>query len=183
MHRSLSIRSHGLALVLTACSLAACGGAASDGKGSSVPGDAVHPLLGRQGPDFALKAVTGNATIALHALSGKVAVVDFWATWCDPCKKSFPKLEALNAKYEAEGLEIVGVSEDDENTGIRAFASDLGARFPLVWDENKAIASKWQPKSMPTTFILDRSGTIRFVHLGYHDDEEAVIEREIKSLL
>jgi cytochrome c biogenesis protein CcmG/thiol:disulfide interchange protein DsbE len=185
MHRRLSIRFLGLALALGPCALVACGGAASDTTGSSLPGpgDAAHPLLGKQGPDFAMKNVTGNTTVSLHALSGKVAVVDFWATWCEPCKKSFPKLEAIHAKYKAEGLEIVGVSEDDENTGIPAFASDLGARFPLVWDDNKAIASKWQPKSMPSTFILDRSGRVRFVHFGYHDDEEATIEREIKSLL
>ncbi len=183
MQRPLSYRFLGLALALGSCGLIACGGAASDGEGSTVPGDAVHPLVGKHGPDFVEKNETGNGTVSLHALSGKVAIVDFWATWCDPCKKSFPKLEALNAKYEAEGLQIVGVSEDDEKTGIRAFASDLGAKFPLVWDEDKSIASKWQPKSMPTTFVLDRSGMIRFVHLGYHDDEEALIEREIKSLL
>jgi cytochrome c biogenesis protein CcmG, thiol:disulfide interchange protein DsbE len=164
--------------------LAACGGAASESEGSNVSGETAHPLLGKPGPDFAEKTVSGgNATITLHGLSGKVAVVDFWATWCEPCKKSFPKLEALNAKYGSDGVAIVGVSEDDDKGGISDFAANLGAKFPLVWDENKSIASKWQPKTMPTTFILDRSGKIRFVHLGYHENEEALIEREIKSLL
>lgn len=163
--------------------LAACGGGASEADGSTVSGEAVHPLLGRPGPDFSGKAVGGNTTISMRGLSGKVAIVDFWATWCEPCKKSFPKLEALSAKYGSDGLQVVGVSEDDEKGGIGDFAANLGAKFPLVWDENKTIASKWQPKTMPSTFILDRSGKVRFVHLGYHDDEEALIEREIKSLL
>ncbi|HXX68931.1 MAG TPA: phosphoenolpyruvate carboxykinase domain-containing protein [Polyangiaceae bacterium] len=184
MHRQFSIRSCGvLFAIILGSALAACGSAASESEGPNVSGEAVHPLLGKPGPDFAEKTVTGNRMLALHDLSGKIAVVDFWATWCEPCKKSFPKLEALNAKYGADGVQVVGVSEDDDNSGIRDFAANLGAKFPLVWDENKTIASRWQPKAMPSTFILDRSGKIRFVHLGYHDNEEAVLEREIKSLL
>lgn len=184
MHRQFAIRSLGVLFATSlGMTLAACGGAASESDGPNVSGEAAHPLLGKPGPDFAEKTVTGSTTISLHGLSGKVAIVDFWATWCEPCKKSFPKLEALNAKYGANGVQIVGVSEDDDTSGIRDFASNLGAKFPVVWDENKAIASKWQPKTMPSTFILDRSGKVRFVHLGYHDNEEAIIEREIKSLL
>ncbi|HXX69526.1 MAG TPA: TlpA disulfide reductase family protein [Polyangiaceae bacterium] len=182
MDWQLSNRSRGVVAALC-LALTACGGAASDSEGANVSGgEAVHPLLGRPGPDFAQKTMTGS-TISLHALSGKVAVVDFWATWCEPCKKSFPKLEALSDKYGSNGLQVVGVSEDDDKSGIGDFAANLGAKFPLVWDENKTIASKWQPKTMPSTFILDRTGKIRFVHLGYHENEEAVIEREIKSLL
>lgn len=187
MRRQSSIRSFGplfpILVGLLGSTLGACGGAAAESQGSTAPGDAVHPLLGQQGPDFAEKTVAGNRTISLHGLSGKVTVVDFWATWCEPCKKSFPKLEALNAKYGSDGVEIVGISEDDDTSGIKDFATNLGAKFPVVWDENKSIASKWQPKTMPSTFVLDKSGRVRFVHLGYHDNEEAVIEREIKSLL
>jgi cytochrome c biogenesis protein CcmG/thiol:disulfide interchange protein DsbE len=171
------------AFPLLAALMMGCGGAAAESEGASSAADAAHPLLGNRGPEFSKKAVTGNATVSFRSLAGKVAIVDFWATWCEPCKKSFPKLEELNVKYKDNGLEIVGISEDDDTAGIPSFASDLGTRFPLVWDENKVIASKWQPKSMPTTFVVDRKGTVRFVHLGYHDGEEAEIEKEIKSLL
>jgi peroxiredoxin len=180
MKRNISISLQCLVLALGS---AACGGAASSAEGANAEGEAVHPLLGKRGPDFAKKSVTGNTTISLRDLSGKVTIVDFWATWCGPCKTSLPKLEALNAKYRGDGLQIVGVSEDDDRAGISAFASGLGARFPVVWDDNKMIASKWQPKSMPSTFILDRSGMIRFVHHGYHDEDETIIEREVQSLL
>jgi cytochrome c biogenesis protein CcmG, thiol:disulfide interchange protein DsbE len=203
MHRSLTIRSPALAIAVVAgLALAAgCGAEEADSEGAKSPvdsegaksspdseeakspDDVAHPLLGHKGPDFSRKTVTGHDTVSLHSLAGKVAIVDFWATWCVPCKKSFPKLEALNAKYQENGLKIVGISEDDDNDGISSFASDLGAQFPVIWDENKAIASKWQPKSMPTTFVVDRKGTVRFVHLGYHDGEETEIEREVKSLL
>jgi cytochrome c biogenesis protein CcmG/thiol:disulfide interchange protein DsbE len=197
MRPSLAIQFSALIVLLTAALAltAGCGAEDAESEGAKSPDDVkssddakstddvAHPLLGHRGPDFSRKTVTGHDTVSLHSLKGKVAIVDFWATWCVPCKKSFPKLEALNAKYQENGLEIVGISEDDDKDGISSFASDLGAQFPLIWDENKSIATKWQPKSMPTTFVVDRKGTVRFVHLGYHDGEETEIEREVKSLL
>jgi cytochrome c biogenesis protein CcmG/thiol:disulfide interchange protein DsbE len=160
-----------------------CGGAgAATGSAASADGSA-HPLLGNAGPDFTQKTVSGGRSVSLRALRGKVAIVDFWATWCGPCKQSFPKLQSLNTKYAARGLEIVGISEDDEPQGISPFADSLGAKFSLAWDEGKAIASKWHPKSMPTTFIVDRQGVVRFVHFGFYEGEELDIEKEIKGLL
>jgi peroxiredoxin len=173
-----------LLLVASLLGVPACGGASSSGDGASSPAGGGHPLIGSAGPDFSQTAVAnGSGGVSLHALQGKVAIVDFWATWCGPCKKSFPKLQELNVKYKASGLAIVGISEDDDKSGIAGFADELGAKFPLAWDADKSIAGKWQPKSMPSTFILDRKGVVRFVHLGYHDGEEADIERELKSLM
>jgi cytochrome c biogenesis protein CcmG/thiol:disulfide interchange protein DsbE len=185
MSGSLSIRSAALAVIVATGVgvMAGCAAEETGAGGAKSADDAAHPLLGNKGPDFSKKTVSGEGPVSLHSLAGKVAIVDFWATWCEPCKKSFPKLEELNVKYKENGLEIVGISEDDDKAGIPSFASELGAQFPLIWDENKSIASKWQPKSMPTTFVVDRKGTVRFVHLGYHDGEEAEIEREVKSLL
>jgi cytochrome c biogenesis protein CcmG/thiol:disulfide interchange protein DsbE len=184
MQRRLAIRSTAGAIALAAgvSVVAGCGAAVGDTEGAKSAEEAAHPLLGNRGPEFSRKTVTGNRTVSLRALAGKVTIVDFWATWCEPCKKSFPKLEVLSAKYKGDGLVVIGISEDDESAGIAAFASDSGARFPLIWDENKSIASQWQPKSMPTTFVVDRKGTVRFVHLGFHDGEEAEIESEVKSL-
>ncbi len=130
---------------------------------------------------FTLDQVNGGGKVALQ--SGKVMVVDFWATWCEPCKKSFPKLQELYVKYKASGLEIVAISEDDEKGGVAEFAKTYGAKFPVAWDSDKNVAKKWNPKSMPSTFIVDRKGVVKFVHMGYRDGEEAEIEKEIKSLL
>lgn len=162
--------------------LIGCGGAGGAAGSAASPDGSAHPLLGNAGPDFTQKTVSGKA-VSFHALKGKVAIVDFWATWCGPCKQSFPKLQSLNTKYAARGLEVVGISEDDEPQGISPFADSLGAKFSLAWDEGKAIASKWHPKSMPTTFVVDRQGVVRFVHFGYHEGEELEIEKEIKGLL
>jgi cytochrome c biogenesis protein CcmG/thiol:disulfide interchange protein DsbE len=170
-------------LVAALLPLVACGGAGGSEAPANGPGGVGHPLIGSSGPDFTQKTVKGGKAVSFHDLRGKVTIVDFWATWCGPCKQSFPKLQDLNARYKPSGLEIVGISEDDEPQGIPTFADSLGAKFSLAWDEGKAIASKWHPKSMPTTFIVDRQGVVRFVHFGYHDGEELEIEREVKSLL
>ena len=172
--------SHSLLATLTlSLALVGCPDAkdASSQSGSSGAGAAG----GAQATTFSIDQMNGTGKLALQP--GKVMVVDFWATWCEPCKKSFPKLQELYTKYKASGLEIAAISEDDEKGGIVDFAKTYGAKFPVGWDGDKSIAKKWQPKSMPSTFIVDRKGVIKFSHTGYHDGEEAEIEKEIKSLL
>jgi cytochrome c biogenesis protein CcmG/thiol:disulfide interchange protein DsbE len=168
----------------TSMILAGCGGGGAEGGGAqSAKEGGGHPLMGAAVPNFSAVTVNGRGRASVKPNEGKVLIVDFWATWCEPCKKSFPKLEDLYVKYKSSGMDIVAVSEDDEKDGIPGFGSEFGAKFPLVWDDGKAIASKWKPKSMPSTFVVDRKGIIRFAHFGYHDGEEAEIEREVKSLL
>ncbi len=170
-------------LVLAACGGAGASGAAGKGPDSPASEGGGHPLVGSPAPDFKADSLNGQGKISVKGMEGKVVIVDFWATWCEPCKKSFPKLQELNVKYKASGLEIVGISEDDEKGGIADFGSTYGSKFPLGWDDGKSIAGKWQPKSMPASFIVDRKGIVRFAHLGYHDGDEVTIEKEVKSLL
>ena len=171
-------------LVAIGLSLNACGGSSSEGGGGAKSGGGEkHPLLGAPGPAFKIDSVNGQGKIDLAALKGKVVIVDFWATWCEPCKKSFPKLQDLSTKYKASGLEIVGISEDEDNKGIADFGKTYGAKFPLGWDNGKAVADKWKPPNMPSSYIVDKTGVVRFVHMGYHDGEENEIEKEVKSLL
>ncbi len=170
--------------------LAACGGAAESGKGEaespSGGGGGGGGAVGEKAPSFSVAAVVnGKGQVSLDSLKGKVVLVDFWGTFCEPCKKSFPKLQELHTKYGASGLRIVGISEDEEDDKgkIPGFADTYGAKFTLGWDQDKTVAHAYKPQTMPSSFLIDKSGVIRYAHVGYHDGEEAEVEKEIKELL
>ncbi len=171
-------------LLAAAVSVAACGEAGSEGKGAG-SAEAAGGLVGSAAPDFEAAPVKGSAAVSLAALRGKVIIVDFWGTFCEPCKKSFPKLQKLSARYKDRGLRVVGISEDeaDDKDKISDFADTYGATFPIGWDEDKSIARKYRPETMPSSYVVDRKGVVRFVHVGYHDGDEAEFEQEIKDLL
>jgi peroxiredoxin len=134
---------------------------------------------GGKAASFSVPSINGGKA---ELQAGKVTIVDFWATWCEPCKKSFPKLQELYVKYKANGLEIVAISVDDEKGGLSAFATAHGAKFPIGWDDGKKIADKWKPEAMPSTYVVDKDGVIRHIHKGYHDGEELELEKEVKAL-
>jgi peroxiredoxin len=170
-------------LCAIAAAIGGCGGASADSPAAS-PGKRV--VVGAPAPDFSAAAVAnGKGKVALVELRGKVVLVDFWGTFCEPCKKSFPKLQDLYGKYGASGLKIVGISEDEaeDKAKIPDFANTYGAKFPLAWDADKSIAEAYKPETMPSSFLIDKHGVVRFAHVGYHDGEEDQIEKEIKELL
>jgi cytochrome c biogenesis protein CcmG/thiol:disulfide interchange protein DsbE len=165
--------------------LCACGAGDEGGKGAD-SADSNGGLVGNPAPDFSVKTIVGGkGNVSLKSLRGKVVLVDFWGTFCEPCKKSFPKLQDLNTKYGTSGLQIIGISEDeaDDKDKIPGFADTYGAKFTLGWDEDKTIAKHYKPETMPSSFIIDKKGVIRYAHVGYHDGEEVEIEKEIKNLL
>ena len=169
------------AFCLTA--LAACGGASAEGRGSSSSSDG---LVGNPAPPFRVKALMGaQGVVSIQSLRGKVVLLDFWGTFCEPCKRSFPRLQELNAKYADRGLQIVGISEDEveDRDKIPVFAKTYGVTFIVGWDEDKAIANAYKPETMPSSYVVDRRGFVRFAHLGYHDGEEVEVAREIEDLL
>jgi peroxiredoxin len=176
-----------IALVATALGLCACGGEDAEDKGADSPSDTESKgLVGTRAPDFTVVAMTGsNKRISLKKLRGKVVVVDFWGTFCEPCKKSFPRLQELNEKYAGKGLAIVAISEDEaEDKGkITQFADEFGAKFTIGWDADKSVAKNYNPPTMPSSFVIDRNGHVRFQHAGYHDGDELQIEKEVMRLL
>jgi peroxiredoxin len=160
------------------CTIVACDGGGSDASSQQ------HELIGKPAPSFSLNSANGRGKVALASLKGKVVIVDFWATWCGPCKESFPKLQELYTKYQASGVELVGLSEDDKNEGIAEFGQAHGSvKFPIGWDPEKGIAGQYKPPTMPTSFIIDKNGIVRFAHVGYHDNDQAEIEKELKTLM
>lgn len=173
-------RSHGLIACALALSFAACGGAGGSGA-KSAEGEQ-HPLVGAPAPDFALKAQYGKKRVSLEDAKGKVTIVDFWATWCEPCRESFPAYQRILEKHESE-LEIIGVSVDDAPDEIAAFATATGVKFPLAWDDGQAVAGSYKPPTMPTSYIIDQNGVVRYVHVGFKSGDDKEIEKEVVSLL
>lgn len=163
---------------LVSLSLSACGAAMSGGGG----GDAAsHPMVGVHAPTFTKPNVSGGAPLSVDGAKGKVLVVDFWATYCEPCKKSFPKLQGLAERYK-DDLVVYAVSEDDEKGEIPSFLQRTGVRFPVAWDEGQALGQRYQVQAMPSTYVIDRRGVVRFVHRGFHDGDEQQLENEVREL-
>jgi cytochrome c biogenesis protein CcmG, thiol:disulfide interchange protein DsbE len=169
--------------------LFACGGALGQGSGSdSADNPSTHVeggLVGNPAPNFSAKAIGSKETVSLRSLHGQVVLVDFWGTFCEPCKKSFPKLEQLSHEYAAQGFHVVAISEDeaDDKDKIPGFAATYGAKFTIAWDQDRSIAHAYNPETMPSSFLVDRRGVVRFAHVGYHDGQEAELRREIQELL
>ncbi|HVH45784.1 MAG TPA: TlpA disulfide reductase family protein [Labilithrix sp.] len=138
------------------------------------------PDVGKNASSFKVSTL-GGGRAGLE--KGKVYIVDFWATWCEPCKKSFPKYQDLYVKYKASGLEIVAISVDDEKKDIPDFIRTYGAKFPVGWDEGHKIADCFKPSNMPSAYVIDKNGVIRHVHTGFRAGEERELEKEIKALL
>jgi thiol-disulfide isomerase/thioredoxin len=168
--------------LLLACVLSGVLSAGCNAGARSASGSDGHPLIGSPAPEFALDAASGGGKVSLEDAAGKVALIDFWATWCVPCRASFPKYQALFDKYEGQ-VTVIAISEDEDPEDVPGFINETGVKFPVAWDAGKAAASAYKPESMPTLFILDANGLVRFVHLGFRSGDEADVEAKLKTLL
>jgi len=120
----------------------------------------------------------------LPETAGKVVLVDFWASWCVPCKASFPVMSELYEKYKGDGFEIVAVSADDSRKRYDKFVERLKPKFPVLFSDTKEVLDSAQPKAMPTSYLVDRNGEIKFVHLGWHGNQSKLeLEEQIEGLL
>ncbi len=156
----------------------------STSAGASAPASAKHDLIGAPAPDFDLLRIgsaEGAPTFRLADHRGKLVVVDFWATWCAPCRESFPRYEVL-AKQRAGDVVFVGISVDEDPEGIPQFIEETGVTFPVVWDEGQSTSAAYSPPTMPTSYVLDRNGIVRFVHAGFRAGDEDELTRILDEL-
>jgi peroxiredoxin len=135
-------------------------------------------------PAFSASRLDGAGTsVTAASLRGQVVYVDFWASWCVPCRQSMPALDALYRRHGSSGFAVVGVSKDVSESDARGFMKRVPVSFPLVMDAGDAIARAFRVRAMPSGFLVDRKGVVRRVHLGFDDDTAASLDREIRELL
>ncbi len=136
-------------------------------------------------PDFTLPDLKGEDVTLSDALADGPVVLDFWATWCKPCRKAMPKLRDLAREFADDGVTVLAVSIDDPRSRakVASTARSLGLESPVLLDGDKTVASLYRVHSVPTTILIDRDGTVASVHRGYRDGDEAILAREIRELL
>jgi len=137
--------------------------------------------MGKDAPDFTLNKLMKSGTVSLSALRGKVVLIDFWATWCPPCKKSLPLLDALDAKYR--NLKVVAINIDDDKENARAFLKQFKLKINAVYDEGKKIVELYDVPVMPTAYLVDQYGKIQYVHSGYNEKSMKKLEFTIRGLV
>lgn len=123
------------------------------------------------------------SSLELSAYDGKVVVVDFWASWCAPCRRSFPWLDAMQRKYADQGLVVIGVNEDNAPEAAAAFLEEVPVSFRIVPDESGEIAREFELIAMPSTYIIGRDGKLAARHLGFKTAQQDEYEALLKSLL
>jgi peroxiredoxin len=152
--RTLRLAARAGAVVLALAGLA-CGDGGADG-------DAGEPA-----PDFAATTLDGDS-VALADLRGEVVLLNVWATWCAPCRREIPELQALHEAHAADGLRVVGVTVDSRGAQpeVRRFIEDFGMTYDIWWDPGQAVISIFEAPGVPLTVLIDRRGRVAWEHLG-----------------
>ena len=149
------------------------------GPGLRAAGAAVPRL---PAPDFDLPGPDGTG-VRLSAQRGKVVYLDFWASWCGPCRQSFPWMNELQSRLGPRGLQVIGVNLDAKPAEARRFLAEVPARFALAFDEKGATPRLFGVKGMPTSVLIDREGRIASLHAGFQPSQASPLEQEIVLLL
>jgi len=147
----------------------------------SVPGVKV----GQKARDFQLESLSAatQGPVSLNQLNGKVILLDFWATWCEPCRDELPELDRLQKKYAREKFVVLAVNVDNQAETARAFLEKYNIRLLALWDRHKTVVSAYDVQRMPSCYLIDANGKVRFIHYGFAEDYIKAYENEIELLL
>ena len=133
-------------------------------------------------PDFVLPTLK-QERVQLGALKGKVVYLDFWASWCGPCRKTFPWMNQMQNKYAKDGLQIVAVNLDESRTQAEEFLAKIPPEFQILLDPQRKISKLYRIKGVPMSFVIDRKGVLRAVHLGTAPEHFVEVEAQLQQLL
>ena len=124
-----------------------------------------------------------NHTISLEKLKGKVVYLDFWASWCHPCRKSFPWMNDMHSRYDSKKFTIIAVNLDTSKADALKFLQKTPAKFNIAYDPEHTVAGKYNLKGMPSSYLIDKKGTLVFAHKGYREGDKNEIENKIRKLI
>lgn len=137
--------------------------------------------LADKAPDFTL--ATDNGQLQLSQLQGKVVYLDFWASWCGPCRKSFPWMNEMQARYGDQGLVVLAVNLDNDTPQAKKFLEQYPAQFRIAYDPEGRVPALYGVKGMPSSFFIDRDGQLHSSHVGFREKDQAPLEAAIQALL
>ena len=133
-------------------------------------------------PAFTLPA-RGGGTLDLSKYKGQVVMINFWASWCGPCRQEMPLLENIYQKYNKLGFTLLGISIDDDSKTAEDFLKKVPVSFPVLFDTQSKVSGLYQVQGMPTTIFIDRKGNVRQIHESYKPGDENGYLDEIRSLM
>jgi peroxiredoxin len=146
------------------------------------PARAAPPSPGQTAPDFTLKSDSGK-NLRLSEFRGQVVLINFWASWCGPCRQEMPLLDKLYDQYRNTGFILLGVNVDENTENGNAMSRRLGVRFPVLFDREQRVSRLYNLDAMPATLLIDRDGAVRYVHRGYKPGYEQAYQAQIRELL
>ena len=133
-------------------------------------------------PEFTLKSMSGE-NIKLGEQVGNVVMINFWASWCGPCRQEMPLLNDLHNKYERLGFTVLGVNVEENSSQAVDFISDTPVDFPILFDSANEVSKAYQVIAMPTTVLVDRDGNVRYIHKGYKTGDEQKYRDMVRKLV
>ncbi|PKM44421.1 MAG: TlpA family protein disulfide reductase [Gammaproteobacteria bacterium HGW-Gammaproteobacteria-1] len=137
---------------------------------------------GSAAPDFVLKSAAGS-NVRLSEMRGQVVMINFWASWCGPCRQEMPLLEKLQQRYARLGFVMLGVNVEEQSQAAQKFLKDVPVSFPILWDTSNSVSRLYAVKAMPTSVIVDRDGKVRYIHPGYKAGDENTYSDTVRALL
>jgi len=133
-------------------------------------------------PDFTLKSLSGE-NLKLSELRGQVVLVNFWASWCGPCRQEMPLLDEMYQRYQKLGFTILGVNVEQDAAAAQAMLKESPVHFPVLFDPQSTASKLYNLNAMPTTVLVDRSGNVRYLHQGYMPGYEQKYQQQVSELL
>jgi thiol-disulfide isomerase/thioredoxin len=135
-----------------------------------------------QAPNFTLKSL-GGKNLKLSEMTGNVVLINFWASWCGPCREEMPLLNDLHKKYEPLGFTVLGINVEEDARNARGFLKNFPVDFPVLLDNKNQVSKQYNVIAMPTTVVVDRDGKMRFLHKGYKPGDEEKYRKMVKKLV